>query len=174
MVCGGESSGKSALLRLLAGALPANAGELTINGVSLREQSAAYRRHVFWMDQRSDAFDQLTVDDYFKSLAPLHPRFDPQVLADAIAGLSLAPHLAKQIYMLSTGSKRKVWLAAASASGAAATFLDEPFAALDKASIGFVLKLLDDAARHSSRAWLIANYEAPGEVPLAAVIDLGS
>ena len=173
LVCGAEGSGKSALLRLLAGASLADAGDLTLNAANLREQPAAYRRQVFWMDPRSDAFDQVTVDDYFKSLPRRHPQFDEHVLAGAITGLSLAPHLAKQLYMLSTGSKRKVWLAAAFASGATATFLDEPFAALDKASIGFVLKRLEQAASDSSRAWIIANYEAPGEVPLAAIIDLG-
>lgn len=79
----------------------------------------------------------------------------------------------KQLYMFSAGSKRKVWLAAAFASGAAVTLLDEPFAALDKASIGFVVELLEDAADHPERAWVIADYEAPGDVRLASVIDLG-
>ena len=74
--------------------------------------------------------------------------------------------------MLSTGSKRKVWLAAAFASGAPVTLLDEPFAALDQASIGFVMELLQDAAQHPTRAWVLAHYEAPGEVPLAAIIEL--
>jgi energy-coupling factor transporter ATP-binding protein EcfA2 len=53
------------------------------------------------------------------------------------------------------------------------TLLDEPFAALDKASIGFVLELLDDAAADSTRAWVVADYEAPRGVPLAAEVDLG-
>jgi energy-coupling factor transporter ATP-binding protein EcfA2 len=74
--------------------------------------------------------------------------------------------------MLSTGSKRKVWLAAALASGAAVTLLDEPFAALDQASINFVLELLADATEHPTRAWVMADYTAPEGVPLAAIIDL--
>ena len=85
----------------------------------------------------------------------------------------LGPHLAKPGTMLSAGTKRKVWLAGAFASGAAVTLLDEPFAALDKASIGFVLELLDDAAAGSARAWVVADYEAPRGVPLAAEVDLG-
>jgi energy-coupling factor transporter ATP-binding protein EcfA2 len=76
--------------------------------------------------------------------------------------------------MLSTGSKRKVWLAAAFASGAAVTLLDEPFAALDKASINLVLELLQDAAIHATRAWVVADYEAPRGVPLALTISLQS
>ena len=173
LVCGGEGSGKTTLLRLLAAELPADSGHLQVNHVRLDQQPIAYRQQVFWTDPRSDAFDQMTPHDYFKSVQQRHPGFDEQGLAGLIDGLSLAPHLDKRLYMLSTGSKRKVWLAAAFASGAAVTLLDEPFSALDKASVGFVMQLLEDSTRHAARAWVVADYEAPGAVPLAAIIDLG-
>jgi hypothetical protein len=41
------------------------------------------------------------------------------------------------------------------------------------ASIRFVTALLADAAQHSSRAWVIADYEAPSGLTLAGMIDLG-
>lgn len=87
---------------------------------------------------------------------------------------ALAPHLPKSIYMLSTGTKRKVFLAAAFASGAAVTLLDEPLAALDKTSITLVLDVLQEASHHISRAWVVADYVAPRGVVLAAAITLGS
>lgn len=170
---GGDGRGKSTLLRLLAGTLPADAGQLQINGVRLADQPVAYRQQVFWAEPRSEAFDQLTPVAYFESQRDHHPGFDDGVLADLVDGLALAPHMNKQLYMLSAGSKRKVWLAAAFASGAAVTLLDEPFAALDKASIGLVVELLEEAADHPGRAWVIADYAAPGNVRLAGVIDLG-
>lgn len=173
LVRGDDGSGKTTLLRLLAGELPAQAGTLQVNGVRLGDSAVGYRQQVFWADPCSDAWDQTTPTDYFKSLPQLYPRFDAQLVDELTAGLSLTPHLDKPLYMLSTGSKRKVWLAAAFASNAAVTLLDDPFAALDKASIGFVLDLLADAAAHPTRAWVLADYEAPGEVPLAAIIELG-
>lgn len=173
LVCGGEDSGKTTLLRLLANELTAHAGALSINGIGLNDQAVAYKEQIFWVAPRSDAFDQLIVVDYFTTVQHRFPRFDTQLLADLIEGLSLTEHLNKALYMLSAGSKRKVWLTAAFASGAALTLLDEPFAALDKASIGFVMELLQEAAKHPSRAWMMADYEAPAEVPLAAIIDLG-
>ena len=173
LVRGDESTGKSTLLRLLAGELAASAGVLRVNGVALHEQPQAYRQEVFWADPRSETWDQATPLNYFKSLHRRYPGFDDSWIDELAVGLSLTPHLDKPMYMLSTGSKRKVWLAAAFASGAAVTLLDEPFAALDKASIGFVLGLLADAAKHPTRAWVVADYEPPGEVPLAAIIELG-
>ena len=170
---GDDGSGKTTLLRLLAGELPADAGALTINGVSLSAQPVEYRRQVFWLDPRTTQFDQITALEYFASLHGQYPALDTALLAELADGLALAPHLAKPLYMLSTGSKRKVWLAAAFASGAAVTLLDEPFAALDKGSINFVLELLADAAQ-SERAWVMAHYEPPAGLALAQVIELGA
>jgi ABC-type multidrug transport system ATPase subunit len=173
MVRGGDGSGKTTLLRLLAGELPAQDGRLTVHGVELRNQPNAYRQQVYWVDPRSEAFDQISPKNFFQSVQSLFPNFDDQALDDLIEGLALAPHLDKPLYMLSTGSKRKVWLAAAFACGAALTLLDEPFAALDKGSIRFVMALLEEAAAHPARAWVLADYEAPGDLALAAIIDLG-
>jgi ABC-type multidrug transport system ATPase subunit len=128
---------------------------------------------VFWADPRSSAWEQVTPSAYFKSLLRQYPRFDAQAVMELADDLGLTPHLEKPLYMLSTGSKRKVWLAAAFASGAAVTLLDEPFAALDPASIRFVRELLAEAAAHPSRTWVLADYTAPAGVALAGVIDLG-
>ena len=169
---GDDGRGKTTLLRLLAGDLMANAGVLTINGITLGAQPDEYRRQLFWQDPRTTQFDPITALDYFAALRTPYPLLDAALLDELTEGLGLTPHLAKPLYMLSTGSKRKVWLAAAFASGAAVTLLDEPFAALDKGSINFVLELLADAAQHPRRAWVMAHHEAPSGVALTQVIEL--
>ncbi len=170
---GGDGRGKTTLLRLLAGALQADAGELKIKGISLQIQPLAYRSQVFWIEPRSEAFDQMTALEYFESQRIFHPGFDNNTLAKLVDGFDLGPHLHKALYMLSSGSKRKVWLAAAFASRAAVTLLDQPFAALDNASVGFLEQLLQGAANQPDRAWLLAHHKAPGRARLAGVIDLG-
>lgn len=174
LVRGDEGSGKTTLLRLLAADLPVQAGQLQIQGVRLDAQPQAYRRLVYRTDPWSDAQDQLTALEYFASLHARYPQWDQPLLEDLIGALALTTHQSKPMYMLSTGSKRKVWLAAAFASGAVLTLLDEPFAALDKASIGVVTELLQDAATHAARAWIVADYAAPAGVPLAGELVLGS
>jgi ABC-type multidrug transport system ATPase subunit len=170
---GGDGRGKSTLLRLMAGDIKAQSGALAIRGVSLAAQPQAYLAQVFWTDPRTSRFDQITALAYFRDLRSRYPQWDETLLAELSAGLSLAPHVDKPLYMLSTGSKRKVWLAAAFASGAALTLLDEPFAALDKASIVFLRSLLKAQTMNPARAWVVASYEAPDDVPLVDVIDLG-
>ena len=82
-------------------------------------------------------------------------------MPDLVEGFALGPHVHKPLYMLSTGSRRKVWLTAALAAGTALTLLDEPFAALDMPSVRFLREALNDASRHASRAWVLADHEAP-------------
>lgn len=171
---GDGGTGKTTLLRLLAGALPAKSGQLAIKGVAI-SNVAAYQRQVFWADPRSaefDALDQITPLEYFKSLEPRYAGLQANLAPHLLDGLGLQEHTHKPFYMLSTGSKRKVLLAAAFASGAAVTLLDEPFAALDKPSISFVMGLLDEQTASRNRAWLVAHYDKPCNAPLAGTIEL--
>ncbi len=174
-VRGGEGRGKTTLLRLLAGDLPASSGRLRINGIDLGQQPLAYAQQVFWIDGRSEAFHQVSTLDYLARVQAHYPGFAPERVGPLMAGLSLTEHQHKPLYMLSTGSRRKVWLAAGLASRAAVLLLDDPFAALDKPSIAFATEQLTTATmdKDNARVIVVAHYEAPGSLPLAGVVDLG-
>jgi ABC-type multidrug transport system ATPase subunit len=173
LVRGGDGRGKTTLLRLLAGALPAQSGQLQIKNSDVQTQPADYKAHVFFTEPRSDVFDQLSVPDYFELQRTKYAGFDNNVLAAMTRGFGLQDHLHKQLFMLSTGSKRKVFLAAASASNAAVTLLDEPFAALDAASIRFASSWLQTEASNNSRIFVVADHVAPDGLALTHTIDLG-
>ena len=176
LVLGGDGSGKTTLLRLLAGELPAQSGAVHIKGLRLNDPPHADRQRLFWIDPRTSVFDQITPLQFFAAQRACYPDFPaPHALrlATLVEGLSLASHLDKPLYMLSTGSKRKVWLAAAFAAGATVTLLDDPLAALDKPSIIFVLKQLATAANDPARACVVAHFDGLVGVPIAQVITLG-
>jgi ABC-type multidrug transport system ATPase subunit len=176
LVRGGDGVGKTTLLQLLAGVLPAQAGRLRLLGVNLGDAPEAYRQHVFWVEPRTTAYDQITALQYFDLQRQRYPGFmgvGAPRLGAILQGLSLAEHLEKPLYMLSTGSKRKVWLAAAFAAGATLTLLDEPLAALDKPSIAFVVQQLAVRASDPAQAFVVAHWDALDDVPLAQVIELG-
>lgn len=172
LVTGDDGCGKSTLLRILAGDLPAQAGTLSLQGTQRDPHDATWRQQVFWIDPQTEAHDAISAAGYLESLHHHYPTFSVEAMADLVTGFELAPHLAKPLYMLSTGSKRKVWLTAALAAGTAVTLIDQPFAALDGPAIRFLRELLQDAADHPSRAWLLADHEAPADVPLASTITL--
>lgn len=169
LVCGGDGCGKSTLLRLLAGALAPSSGQVVM--------ALTQPAQVFWMDPRSEAVEvalnDVVVQTYFDALAPRWPDLDTVWLGQLGEALGLAPHLHKPMHMLSTGSRRKVLLAAALASGAPVTLLDEPFAALDAPSIRCITAALGRAAVQPHRVCVMADYQAPPGVVLSSVLTLG-
>lgn len=173
LVRGGDGRGKTTLLNILAGTQPDASGVLELDGVRLDQDGAGYRRQVFHIDPRSEAYDQMGVPEFFAAMRARHAGFDDSLLPELIEGLALTPHLEKKLFMLSTGSKRKVYLAAACAANARLTLLDDPYASLDRASINFLARRLDAQATHAQRAWVVAMYEVPEHLRLAGLIDLG-
>ncbi len=172
LIRGGDGSGKSTLLALIAGALSVESGQLAVQGVALQAQHDAYRQRVFWIDPQTEAHDAIAAGGYLDSLSRHFSRFDRDAMNELVDGFGLRPHLAKPMYMLSTGSRRKVWLTAAFAAGAPLTLIDQPFAALDAPSIRFLRELLQDASSHPARAWLLADHEAPEGVVLAKILEI--
>ena len=175
---GPNGSGKSTLLALLAGALPPLTGSLRVQGVDAIAQPLDYRRAVFWCGPGAIAFEHLRPPEYFGFIAELYPRFDASALARHVHGLGLAPHLGLRLSALSTGTQRKVWLAAALSVGTALVLLDEPLNALDAASLAHVCAALQQAGTDRSSAWLVASHAAPAgqgwQDGVTAVLDLAA
>jgi ABC-type multidrug transport system ATPase subunit len=160
-VCGDEGSGKTSLLRLLAGDLPA------IRGSVERPPGG-----VFWADLKGGEHDQTTVQACWDHLQALYPTWQQTLEQDLVEVLDMERHRHKPLFMLSTGSRRKVMLVAALASGASVTLLDQPFVSLDHVSVRVIKDFLSEAAAHTSRAWIVADYEVPEGLTPASVLDL--
>lgn len=166
LVTGDEGCGKTTLLQLLAGQLQAQAGQFMSDRPLNRHELQAL---ACWHDVRDSRFDQSVVAELFKQWVPA----DEQTgLAALIEGLSIEPHLHKPLYQLSSGSRRKVFLAASLARSCLLTLLDQPFAALDTPSVNFLREQFAARARLSHRALVIADYTAPEGVPLASTLNL--
>jgi ABC-type Mn2+/Zn2+ transport system ATPase subunit len=169
-VVGDEGRGKTTLLRLLAGELEPQGGEIRLYGRPCT--SAERAASTAWTDPRTSAHDGQVVRAYLAEWTRRHPATDTERLAAMVDALSLTEHLDKTFAMLSTGSRRKVWIAAALASGAPVVLLDQPFAALDAPSARHVAALLAHAAQTPDRLVVVADYEAPPMCPPSHRIDL--
>jgi ABC-type multidrug transport system ATPase subunit len=160
-ICGDEGTGKTTLLRLLAGDVQPTSGQV------VRPEG-----HVFWVDLQDAAHDTTTVQACWDALRTRWPNWNESLLQDLAQELDMQQHVDKRLNMLSAGSRRKVMVLAALASGATVTLLDQPFAALDLASIRILHEFLHEAAEHPTRAWIVADYEVPFDLPLACVLNL--
>lgn len=126
-----------------------------------------------WLDLALPGQDDATPRQVWDALRERAPAWDESLARDLSQALDLAPHEAKQLFMLSTGSRRKVALVGLLAAGALVTGLDQPFAALDAGSARVLREFLAEAANHASRTWLVADYEADARLPWRRHVQLG-
>ncbi len=162
-LCGANGSGKSTVLKLLGGALEPQSGTRSVAGFDAVLAPLHYRREVFWCGPDALAFEHLTGAEYLAFIASLYPRFHSAALSKHIHGLGLSSQLGVQLGQLSTGTGRKVWLAAALTVGTAVILLDEPFNALDEASKAYLRNHISDQATKTTQCWIIASHESPCE-----------
>lgn len=159
-VVGDEGTGKTRYLRELAGELQAS----FLPGAN---------RDAVWLDLSLPALDDCRPQDVWADLRTHWPRWNAALVQELALALKLQPHLDKTLAMLSTGSRRKVALAGLLAAGATVTCLDQPYAALDLASIRVLRNFLHDQAAHPTRTWVVADYEADESLPWREIIHLG-
>lgn len=156
---GDEGTGKTALLRVLAGDLQPDRGQV-------------HGPQALWLDLRLPTHDEHTPLEVWAALQDHCTAWDHELQHELTQTLQLEEHLHKRLFMLSTGSRRKVGLVGLLASSAAITCIDQPFAALDMASIQQLRNFLQEAALHPSRAWVVADYEADPHLPWSAICTL--
>lgn len=165
LVRGGDGRGKTTLLRLLA-------GQLTPGSGVLRRQAGS----TYFQDPADPLHDPVIASAWLEALRPGLPDWHAESLPGLVDAFGLAEHLHKPMFMLSTGSRRKVGLVGAVAGRARLTLVDNPFAALDAASCRTLTRVLAEAAGSEDRAWVIADFECPAGLQgthLTGLIDLG-
>lgn len=173
-----DASGEDAApwLPVLAGVMVPGHGHVQCAGLCSRADAAAYQAQVYWHQPRLPLGprEQL-VRDWVAETAGCWPQWDATVWQQHCEGLDLLPHLDKPLWHLSTGSLRKLGLAAALASNARLTVIEEPIAALDRRSIVYLCQALDAvrAERTATQRWvLVAHWEALPGVQWDAVLPL--
>jgi ABC-type phosphate/phosphonate transport system ATPase subunit len=113
-----------------------------------------------WLDLALPGREDETPEQVWAGLRQQWPQWNTALQQDLTDALDLEPHLGKRLFMLSTGSRRKVAIVGLLASGATVTCLDQPYGALDKASMRVLRDFLADMADHATRTWVVGDYEA--------------
>jgi heme exporter protein A len=159
VLMGANGSGKSSLLRMMAGLLPPAAGTLSWDGRPVAEDAEAQRARLVYLGHQDAIKPTLTVGETLR----LHTRLrgasaapEPALDALGIGGLIDVPGR-----QLSAGQRRRVGLARLLICPAPLWLLDEP-------TVG-----LDEAALAAFRAIAAAHRRAGGAIVAATHGDLG-
>jgi iron(III) transport system ATP-binding protein len=138
-ILGSSGAGKTTLLRVVAGFEPADAGTVTLGGVTVdgkRERVPPERRHIGYVPQDGALFPHLTVHAnvaFGLARGPAGGRGGRRrgLVGEMLDLVGLADLGGRYPHELSGGQQQRVAIARALASRPRLVLLDEPFAALD-------------------------------------------
>lgn len=159
-VLGENGSGKSSLLRLLCGLGMPEAGDVLWQGESIKQNAEAYLSNLTYLGHLNGLKDDLTALENLQTSARLMGNdVNTQQALDALTAIGIArcAHLPARV--LSQGQKRRVALAGLWLAKTKLWILDEPFAALDVASITVLAEQLNRHLVNGGMAILTTHQE---------------
>jgi ABC-type multidrug transport system ATPase subunit len=131
---GANGSGKSSLINVLTGVVPATKGAIRINGVDIGARPDAARKSLGVCAQQDILFDELTVIEHMRLYAAIKNLAEAAAEAEIsqlLADVGLHKEANKRSALLSGGMKRRLSFALALLGKPTLLVLDECSAALD-------------------------------------------
>jgi ABC-2 type transport system ATP-binding protein len=131
---GADGAGKTTTMRLLVGALKADAGEINICGYDIHRQTEQARAHFGYLSQRFSLYEDLTVLENIRFFAEVRGLKAHEWLPRSMQILEfvgLEKFTDRKAGQLSGGMKQKLGLASALVTRPKVLLLDEPTTGVD-------------------------------------------
>ncbi|MBI5300350.1 MAG: ATP-binding cassette domain-containing protein [Deltaproteobacteria bacterium] len=189
---GPNGAGKTTTMRLVTGYLKPNAGNVTLNGVSVLENPAEVQRQIGYLPENAPSYPEMEVTEfllYGASLRNVPKDKKTAYLKEAIELCGLSQVVGRPIGELSRGFKQRVCLAQAMIHKPPLLILDEPTTGLDPHQIQEIRGLIQEIGKERtvilsthimqevqavcSRALIIARGKLVGEGSLQSLMQKG-
>jgi len=134
---GPNGAGKTTILRMVAGLLQPDAGDISVFGIDARQDPVAAKRLIAWVSDEPMVYDRLTPREYLAFIAGLWDVAEDIVTErteDLLSWLGLMAHADERCGGFSKGMLQKVALAGALVHDPRLIILDEPLTGLDAGS----------------------------------------
>jgi heme exporter protein A len=164
VISGANGTGKTTLLRILAGLSHPLSGQMLWRGVTVRPFDALLRHNVLFAGHAPALKDELTAEENLSLLVKLNDiSVSTADLRDALHTVALGARLNVPARVLSAGQRRRIGLARLLLVPRALWVLDEPVTALDPAGIALLTEMI---AAHLKRGGaVIAATHQPLQLP---------
>jgi phospholipid/cholesterol/gamma-HCH transport system ATP-binding protein len=166
-IMGGSGSGKSVLLRLLAGLIKPDRGEIYIDGtdtVPLNEaEMLSFRQRMGVVFQQAALFDSMSVADNIAYPLREHAMLDEEAIQKRVAELldivGLPGIHEKYPAELSGGMRKRVGIARALALKPAIVLYDEPTSGLDPGNAKLISQLIVQVAAAFGTTSIVVSHD---------------
>ncbi|HLQ13539.1 MAG TPA: cytochrome c biogenesis heme-transporting ATPase CcmA [Steroidobacteraceae bacterium] len=142
-VTGINGAGKSSLLRVLAGLLPAEEGSVSWRGIDTRGDQHAYHSELAWLGHGTALKADLSARENLRYSAGLRRELDSAQIDAALARVGFAHADQRLARQMSAGQQRRVALARVLLLDCALWLLDEPTSNLDSSGQRMFTQLLE-------------------------------
>jgi ABC-2 type transport system ATP-binding protein len=147
---GPNGAGKTTTLRMVAGLLQPDRGNISIFGIDARKDPVRAKSVLAWVSDEPMIYDKLTPMEYLEFVAGLwavEPGTAETRARELIEWLDLGPHADTRCEGFSKGMRQKVALAGALVHDPKLIILDEPLTGLDAGSARQVKRVLLERVR---------------------------
>jgi ABC-2 type transport system ATP-binding protein len=167
LLVGRNGAGKTTLLRIATGFLDADAGDVTIDGISIADRARAQSR-LGYLPEHAPAPPELSVRDHLATRARLKGIAERDAVDKAMAAADITGEANRRIGTLSKGFRQRVGLADALLGEPPLLVLDEPTSGMDPIQTKELRTHLVEAAKQ--RAVLVSSHAVADLEGLAARI----
>ena len=171
-VTGPNGVGKTTLLRVICGLLPAETGELWWRGQSIRGRRDEFNFELGHLGHLNSLKGDLTARENLKFLAGLRTTLTAQTIDATLDRVGILSRGDLPARSLSAGQKRRLALARLLLADAALWILDEPVTNLDTAGIRLVEELIVDHVEHGGLAIAAAHQRLLDDAPCLRRLEL--
>ena len=143
---GKNGIGKTTLLKLMAGLLFPNSGEIEVLGYTPMQRKVGFLQDIFFLSEEFDVY-KMSIENYVKLNSVFYPKFSEADFYNYLEEFEIRDRKSK-LNALSFGTKKKVIIAFGLATHARLMILDEPTNGLDIPSKAqfrkIILKAMND------------------------------
>ena len=126
---GKNGEGKTTLIRIIMGVIPADRGSVRFQDRIVRYADAAYKKNIGYVPEDPFFYGDMTIRDSLAFNAAFYPAWDGRKAGDCLDRFSLNPRT--PVRALSRGQKSKLGLVAALSMNPVLLILDDPTSGLD-------------------------------------------
>lgn len=148
---GPNGAGKSTTMKMITGYLSPSAGQITVQGLSVEDNSIETRKKIGYLPESNPLYLNMYVREYLNFVARIHNiENKPRRIAELIEMTGLGKEQKKKIGALSKGYKQRVGIAQALIHDPEVLILDEPTSGLDMNQLVDIRQLITDLGKEKT------------------------